>query len=141
MLNKACIIGNVGQDLEIKNTTSGIRLATFSVATTDNWKDKNSGERKSATEWHKIVVYNDKIVEFCKNYVKKGSKLYIEGKIQTRKYLDKNEVKERYITEIIVDFGSVLTLLDSKQVEPVPHFQEKEPESKLNEDLDTDFPY
>ena len=113
-LNKVILIGNVGQDPEIRSTQQGSQVASFSLATTDTWKDKSSGERKSKTEWHRIVVFNDSIAGVIKNYVKKGSKLYIEGSLQTRKWQDNNGV-EKFTTEIILqNYNGRIELLDKK---------------------------
>ncbi|MDA9231433.1 single-stranded DNA-binding protein [Rickettsiales bacterium] len=113
-LNKVTLIGNVGQDPEIKTTQDGRELANFSIATTESWKDKNTGERKDKTEWHRIVVFSSGLVNIIKNYVKKGSKLYIEGQLQTRKWTDNNGV-EKYTTEIILqNYNSTLQMLDSR---------------------------
>ena len=113
-LNKVTLIGNVGQDPEIRSTQDGRELANFSLATTENWKDKNTGERQSKTEWHRIVVFSQGLVGVIKNYVKKGSKLYIEGALQTRKWTDKSGI-EKYTTEIILqNYNSNLQMLDSR---------------------------
>src|SRR3989338_8775152 len=113
-INKVILIGNVGQDPEIKNTQDGRELATFSIATSENWKDKSSGERKEKNEWHRIVVFSQGLVGIIKNYVKKGTKLYVEGQLQTRKWSDSNGV-EKYTTEIVLqNLNSTLQILDSK---------------------------
>jgi len=111
-LNKVQLIGNLGQDPEIRSTQDGRELANFSLATTENWKDKNTGERQSKTEWHRIVVFSQGLVGVIKNYVKKGSKLYIEGALQTRKWTDKSGV-EKYTTEIVLqNYNSNLQILN-----------------------------
>ncbi|CAL7962437.1 Single-stranded DNA-binding protein [Alphaproteobacteria bacterium] len=121
-LNKVVLIGNVGKDPEIRLTQEGKEIASFPLATSDAWKDKTSGERKEKTEWHKIVVFVPQIVEIAKNYVRKGSKLYIEGSLQTRRWLDQSNV-EKYITEILLQsYNSVLMLLDSSA--KVTHVQQ-----------------
>lgn len=113
-VNKVILVGNVGQDPEIKNTQDGRELATFSLATSENWKDKSSGEKREKTEWHRIVVYSQGLVGVLKNYVKKGTKLYLEGQLQTRKWSDSNGV-EKYTTEIVLqNFNSTLQILDNK---------------------------
>lgn len=112
-LNKVTLIGNVGQDPEIRSTQDGKELASFSLATTESWKDKNSGEKKDKTEWHRIVVFGP-LAGIVKNYVKKGSKLYIEGQLKTREWTDKEGVK-RFTTEIILQgYTSNLQMLDSR---------------------------
>ena len=114
-VNKVILIGNVGQDPDIRNTSDGREIANFSLATTESWKDKNSGERKDKTEWHRIVVFSPGLVNIVKNYVKKGSKLYIEGQLQTRKWTDNNGV-EKFTTEVVLqNFNSTLQMLDSNR--------------------------
>lgn len=113
-VNKVILVGNLGKDPEIRNTSDGREIASFSIATSETWKDKNSGERKEKTEWHNIVVFNPNLVTVVKNYVKKGSKLYIEGALQTRKWQDK-EGHDRYSTEVVLqNFNGNLTMLDGK---------------------------
>jgi len=114
-VNKVILVGNLGKDPEIRNTQDGREIASFSVATSESWKDKSTGERKEKTEWHRVVVFNDALVKVIKNYVKKGSKLYIEGQLQTRKWTDKDG-QEKYSTEVVLQgFNGVLTMLDSKR--------------------------
>lgn len=113
-LNKATLIGNVGQAPEIRSTSDGREIATFSLATSESWKDKNTGEKKQKTEWHKICVLNPSLVSVVKNYVKKGSKLYIEGQLQTRKWTDKSGV-EKYSTEIVLQFNAIVEILDRRE--------------------------
>ncbi len=114
-INKVILIGNVGKDPEIRTTQDGKEIASITLATSESWKDKMSGERKERTEWHRIVVFADGLVNIIKNYVKKGSKLYIEGSLQTRKWVDNSGV-ERYTTEISLQgFGAVLLMLDNSR--------------------------
>lgn len=108
-VNKVILIGNIGQDPEVRFTPSGSAVANISLATTDNWKDKNTGERQERTEWHRIVMFN-RMAEIAQQYVKKGSRLYIEGRLQTRKWQDQNG-NDRYSTEIV---ANDMQLLDSK---------------------------
>jgi len=113
-LNRATIIGNVGKDPEIKSMSNGNRVANLTVATSETWKDKSSGEKKDRTEWHRVTVWNDGLIGVIEKYVHKGSKVMIEGQIQTRKY-EQNGV-EKYTTEIVLQgFGGQLILLGSKQ--------------------------
>lgn len=113
MLNKVTLIGNLGKDPEIKSTQDGRELANFSLATTEKWKDKNTGEKKEKTEWHNVVVFSQGLVGVVKNYVKKGTKLYIEGQLQTRKWTDNNGV-DKYTTEIVLqNFNSNLQILNT----------------------------
>lgn len=111
-INKVILVGNVGQDPEIRTTQDGREIANFSLATSESWKDKNSGEKKDKTEWHRIVIFSQGLVGIAKNYVKKGSKLYIEGALQSRKWTD-NQGNEKTTTEIVLqNYSSVLQILD-----------------------------
>jgi single-strand DNA-binding protein len=113
-VNKVILVGNVGQDPEIRTTSDGREIATFSLATSENWKDKNTGEKRDKTEWHRVVIFSQGLVGVVKSYVKKGTKLYLEGSLQTRKWTDKDGV-EKYTTEIVLqNYSSVLQMLDSK---------------------------
>lgn len=113
-LNKAILIGNVGQDPEVKMMLSGDEVVNLSLATTETWKDKTSGEQKSKTEWHKIVVFSKGLVSLIKTYVKKGDKLYIEGNIQTNKWEDKEGQKKSSTSIVLNNFGSKLLMLSSQ---------------------------
>jgi single-strand DNA-binding protein len=115
-LNQATLIGNVGRDPEIRTTGDGKEIANFSLATTENWKDQATGEKKEKTEWHKIVAFNQGIVSIIKRYVKKGSRIYLQGNIHTRKWID-NSGTEKYSTEIALQQGATLILLDGKNNE------------------------
>ncbi|MFU7501020.1 MAG: single-stranded DNA-binding protein [Candidatus Tisiphia sp.] len=113
-LNKAVLIGNLGRDPEIRHTSDGKEIANFSIATSETWKDRVTGEKKEKTEWHRIVVFNEGLVSVVKNYAKKGTKVYLEGNLQTRKWVD-NLGQEKYTTEIVLqNFNSQFILLDSK---------------------------
>lgn len=113
-VNKVILIGNLGKDPEVRNAQDGSKIVSFSVATSETWKDKQSGERKDRTEWHRVVLFNDRLGEVAEKYLRKGSKVYIEGSLQTRKWTDNNNV-ERYSTEVVLSrFRGELTLLDSK---------------------------
>ena len=114
-LNKVIIIGNLGRDPEIRATNDGREIANFSIATTESWKDKATGEKKDKTEWHRIVCFQEGLVKVIKQFVKKGSKLYIEGQLTTRKWTDKESNQEKYSTEIVMQgFNTKLLMLDSK---------------------------
>ncbi len=114
-INKVILVGNVGGDPEIRNTSDGREIASFSLATSDSWKDKNTGEKKDKTEWHRIVVFSSGLAGIVKNYVKKGSKLYIEGQLQTRKWTDKDGA-DKFTTEIVLqNFNSTLQILDNNR--------------------------
>ena len=112
-LNKVLLIGRLGNDPEIKQMSNGKNVARLSVATSETWKDKNSGERKEKTEWHRVVIFNEGLVGVVQQYLKKGSQVYIEGQIQTTKYTDNNG-QEKYSTQIILQgYNSTLTMLGS----------------------------
>lgn len=128
-INKVILVGNVGQEPEIRNTQDGREIASFSIATTESWKDKNSGEKKEKTEWHRIVIFSPNLVSIVKLYVKKGSKLYIEGAIQTRKWKD-NAGVEKYTTEVVLQqYNSTLQILGSNQNQA--ETTEQEPEEDI----------
>lgn len=113
-INKVILVGNVGNDPEIKMMQSGDRVANLSIATSESWKDKATGERKEKTEWHRVVCFNQNLVSVIENYVKKGSKLYVEGQNETRSWEDGNGQK-KYTTEVVLrPFRGEITLLDSK---------------------------
>lgn len=110
-VNKVIVVGNLGRDPEIRAMPNGDRVANLSIATSETWKDKSSGERKEKTEWHRVTIFNDNIVKVVEQYVKKGSTVYIEGALQTRKWTDQQGV-EKYSTEIVVSrFKGELTML------------------------------
>jgi single-strand DNA-binding protein len=107
-------VGNLGKDPEIRQSADGLKVVSFSIATGESWKDKATGERRDRTEWHRVVILNDRIGEIAEKYLKKGSKVYIEGQLQTRKWTDQNN-QEKYTTEVLIGrFRGELTLLDSK---------------------------
>lgn len=113
-VNKVIIIGNLGRDPEIRTLNSGDKVANLRIATSESWRDKQSGERKEKTEWHSVVVFNEHIIKTAENYLKKGSTVYIEGALQTRKYTDAQGV-EKYSTEIVLQkFNGVLTMLGGR---------------------------
>ena len=111
-VNKVILIGNLGADPEIRRTQDGRPIANLSVATSENWRDKATGERKEKTEWHRVVIFNEGLCKVVEQYLKKGAKVYLEGQLQTRKYTDKDGV-EKYSTEVVLQgFNSALTMLD-----------------------------
>ena len=113
-VNKVILVGNLGADPEIRSLNSGDRVANLRVATSETWRDKSSGERKEKTEWHRVVIFNDNLVKVAENYLKKGSKVYIEGAIQTRKWTDQSG-QEKFSTEVVLQkFRGELTMLDGK---------------------------
>ena len=112
-LNKVMLIGNIGADPVIRQTQDGKRLAQLSLATSESWKDKSTGEKKEKTSWHRIVIFNDGLAGVVENYVKKGSKIFVEGQLQTRKFTDQDG-NEKYTTEVVLgNYNGTLTMLDS----------------------------
>jgi len=113
-VNKVILVGNLGRDPEIRTLNSGDRVANLRIATSETWRDKASGERKEKTEWHSVVIFNENIVKVAENYLKKGSTVYIEGALQTRKWTDQNNV-EKYSTEIVLQkFRGELTMIGGR---------------------------
>ena len=113
-VNKVILVGNLGKDPEIRRTQDGRPIANLSVATSETWRDKNSGERKEKTEWHRVVIFNEGLCKVAEQYLKKGAKVYIEGALQTRKWTDQSGV-EKYSTEVVLQgFNSTLTMLDGR---------------------------
>jgi len=113
-VNKVILVGNLGRDPEIRSTQDGMRIANLNLATSESWRDKMSGERKERTEWHRVVIFNENLVTVAEKYLRKGSKIYIEGALQTRKWTD-NAGVEKYSTEVVLQgFNSVLTMLDGR---------------------------
>lgn len=113
-INKVILIGNLGRDPEVRSTQDGREIANLAIATSESWKDKNTGERKEKTEWHRVSIFNEGLVNITKNYLKKGSKVYIEGSLQTRKWTDQSG-QEKYTTEVVLQgYNGSLTMLDGK---------------------------
>lgn len=113
-VNKVILIGHLGRDPEVRTFQNGNRVCNFSIATGESWKDKQTGERKQVTEWHNIVITNDSLVDVASKYLKKGAKVFLEGKLKTRKYTDKDGA-EKYTTEVVIEpFRGELTMLDNK---------------------------
>ena len=113
-VNKVILIGNLGRDPEMRRTQDGRAIGNFSIATSESWRDKNTGERREKTEWHRIVCFSEGLNRIIEQYVKKGSKVYIEGQLQTRKWQDQSGV-EKYTTEVVLQgFNATLTLLDGR---------------------------
>ena len=111
-LNKVMLIGNLGKDPEVRSFANGGKVCSFSIATSENWKDKNTGEKREKTEWHNISIFNENLVRIAEQYLKKGSKVYIEGPLQTRKWQDQSGA-DRYTTEIVLqNYNGTLVLLD-----------------------------
>ncbi|MBL4732510.1 MAG: single-stranded DNA-binding protein [Rhizobiaceae bacterium] len=113
-VNKVILVGNLGADPEIRRTQDGRPIANLSIATSESWRDRNSGERREKTEWHRVVIFNEGLCKIVEQYLKKGSKVYLEGALQTRKWTDNNG-QDRYSTEIVLQgFNSTLTMLDGR---------------------------
>jgi single-strand DNA-binding protein len=113
-VNKVILVGNLGRDPEVKAMQDGRSLVNMSVATSETWRDRTSGERKERTEWHRVVIFNDKLAEVAQKFLKKGAKVYLEGQLTTRKWTDQSG-QERYTTEVVVPrFGGTLTMLDGR---------------------------
>jgi single-strand DNA-binding protein len=111
-VNKVILVGNLGRDPEIRSTNDGTRIANLALATSETWRDRNSGERKERTEWHRVVIFNERLVEIAEKYLRKGSKIYVEGALQTRKWTDQQGM-ERFSTEVVLQrFRGELTMLD-----------------------------
>ena len=110
-VNKVILIGNLGQDPEVKSFQNGGRIANLRIATSENWKDKNTGERQERTEWHTVAIFSEGLIGVVERYLRKGSKVYIEGSLQTRKWQDQSG-NDRYSTEVSVGVGGVMTMLD-----------------------------
>jgi len=143
-LNKVILIGNLGKDPETRNMSNGDAVANITLATTETWKDKASGEKKEATEWHRVVFFR-KLAEIAGQYLKKGSQIYIEGSLKTRKWQDKDG-QERYTTEIVADemkmLGSRQGIVDEQQTSSTPSQQRVSPSSSGSfSDFESDIPF
>ena len=146
-LNKVQIIGRLGADPEIKQMVNGKNVARLSVATSQSWKDKSSGERKEKTEWHRVVIFNEGLVNIVQQYLKKGANVYLEGQLSTRKWRDEKSGQDKYSTEIVLQgYNSSLTMLGGKsslntnelsQASSLPNDQM----SQDNSDLDDEIPF
>jgi single-strand DNA-binding protein len=113
-VNKVILVGNLGRDPEVRSMQDGRSMVNMSVATSDTWRDRQTGERKERTEWHRVVIFNEKLAEVAQKFVRKGSKVYVEGQLTTRKWTDQSG-QERYTTEVVVPrFGGALTMLDAR---------------------------
>jgi single-strand DNA-binding protein len=113
-VNKVILVGNLGRDPEVRSMQDGRSMVNMSVATSDTWRDRQTGERKERTEWHRVVIFNEKLAEVAQKFVRKGSKVYVEGQLATRKWTDQSG-QERYTTEVVVPrFGGALTMLDGR---------------------------
>jgi single-strand DNA-binding protein len=153
-VNKVILVGNLGADPEIRRTNDGRPVANLRVATTETWRDKNSGERRERTEWHRVVIFNEGLCRVAEQYLRKGSKVYLEGQLQTRKWEDQSG-QERYSTEVVLQgFNSTLTMLDSRsgggdrvgdsgnfgRAAPMEN-ERSGPRGSLAEELDDEIPF
>src|SRR5882757_2990073 len=135
-VNKVILVGNLGRDPELRSTQDGMRIANLRIATSESWRDRVSGERKERTEWHSVVIFNERLAEIAEKYLKKGAKVYLEGALQSRKWTD-NSGQERYTTEIVLQrFRGELTMLDSARGAATP----ARGRTPVN-DLDDDIPF
>lgn len=149
-VNKAIIVGNLGRDPETRSTQNGAQVVSFSVATTESWRDKATGERKDKTEWHNVIIWNENIGKIAAQYLRKGSRVYLEGQIQTREFTDKDG-NQRRTTEIVLQaFNGQLVLLDSKSDDRQPeakrepiveYYKPNEKPSRSGPPVDDDIPF
>lgn len=139
-VNKVILVGNLGSDPEIRSMQNGSKVANLRIATSESWKDKSSGERKERTEWHTVVIWNDGLVGVAERFLKKGSKVYIEGQLQTRKWQDKDGA-DRYSTEVVLQgYGGTLTMLDGapgggEGQQQKPQGQRRSAREELDDDI------
>ena len=148
-LNKVLLIGRLGADPEIKQMVNGKNVARLSLATSNTWKDKNTGEKKEKTEWHRVVIFNEGLINVVQQYVKKGAQVYIEGQLSTRKWTDEKTGTDKYSTEIVLQgFNSTFTILSSKNNQNVVPNDAGEQKSALpndnntsSNDLDDEIPF
>jgi single-strand DNA-binding protein len=145
-LNKVLLIGRLGADPEIKQMSNGKNVARMSLATSDSWKDKNTGEKKEKTEWHRVVIFNEGLVNIVQQYLKKGAQIYIEGQLTTRKWKDEQSGQDKYSTEIILQgYNSTLKMLNTRISNDLSGkgseaISNENPSSPLN-DLDDEIPF
>ena len=148
-LNKVQLIGRLGADPEIKQMVNGKSVARLSIATSQSWKDKSSGERKEKTEWHRVVIFNEGLVNVVQQYVKKGANVYIEGQLSTRKWKDESSGQDKYSTEVVLQgYNSSLTMLDGKSKSDSSNLVSENKSSlpnddtqSANNDLDDEIPF
>jgi single-strand DNA-binding protein len=154
-VNKVILVGNLGRDPEVRNAQDGSKIVNFTMATSETWRDKATGERKDRTEWHRIVIFNDRLADVATQYLKKGMKVYVEGQLQTRKWTDKESGQEKYTTEVVISrFKGDFQMLDSRgggasmesgnggmsdSARPGGRTQQKQPAG--GKDFDDDIPF
>ena len=150
-VNKVTLIGNLGRDPEVRAMQNGDKIVQLSVATSDRWKDKNSGEQRERTEWHRVVIFNDALGKIAEQYLKKGSTVYLEGQLQTRKWTDQQSGQEKYTTEVVLQrYRGELTLLGSRSENQIINDQQNAEIDQSNHismtndiasDLDDEIPF
>ena len=145
-VNKVILLGNLGQDPDVRTMQNGKKVCTFSVATSDSWKDKDTGEKKEKTEWHRVVVFNEGLVNVVQQYLKKGAQVYVEGQLSTRKWKDENSGQDKYSTEILIQgYNSSLTMLGGGNQNNIQSQETKQSFEENNvsnqNDLDDDIPF
>jgi single-strand DNA-binding protein len=145
-LNKVLLIGRLGADPEIKQMVNGKNVARLSLATSQNWKDKNTGEKKQKTEWHRVVIFNEGLVNVVQQYLKKGSQVYIEGQLSTRKWRDEQSGQDKYSTEVVIQgYNSSLTMLggrsENENINQSTSSLTKDETQSASNDLDDEIPF
>ena len=150
-VNKVTLIGNLGRDPEVRAMQNGDKIVQLSVATSDRWKDKNSGEQRERTEWHRVVIFNDALGKIAEQYLKKGNTVYLEGQLQTRKWTDQQSGQEKYTTEVVLQrYRGELTLLGSRTENQISDYQDNAQIDQSNQisisddiasDLDDEIPF
>ena len=150
-VNKVTLIGNLGRDPEVRAMQNGDKIVQLSVATSDRWKDKNSGEQRERTEWHRVVIFNDALGKIAEQYLKKGNTVYLEGQLQTRKWTDQQSGQEKYTTEVVLQrYRGELTLLGSRSENQINNYQDNAQLDQSNQismsddiatDLDDEIPF
>ncbi|MFL2830983.1 MAG: single-stranded DNA-binding protein [Candidatus Puniceispirillales bacterium] len=149
-VNKVTLVGNLGRDPEIRAMQNGDKIVQLSIATSDRWKDKNSGEQRERTEWHRVVIFNDALGKIAEQYLKKGSTVYLEGQLQTRKWTDQQSGQEKYTTEVVLQrYRGELTLLGSRPDNQISNDYNKSEidqsgessVSNIASDLDDEIPF
>ena len=150
-VNKVTLVGNLGRDPEVRAMQNGDKIVQLSIATSDRWKDKNSGEQRERTEWHRVVIFNDALGKIAEQYLKKGSTVYLEGQLQTRKWTDQQSGQEKYTTEVVLQrYRGELTLLGSRSENQISNNQQNDRIDQSNQismsddiasDLDDEIPF
>ena len=150
-VNKVTLVGNLGRDPDVRAMQNGDKIVQLSVATSDRWKDKNSGEQRERTEWHRVVIFNDALGKIAEQYLKKGSTVYLEGQLQTRKWTDQQSGQEKYTTEVVLQrYKGELTLLGSRSENQISNDRQNDQIDQSNQvsmsdniasDLDDEIPF